>query len=114
MSRLKKPYEFKETFSKGKRFPGKYFILYIKESQSQSSRIGLAVSKKTGTAVARNRIKRVYREAFRKLIQGMNGSNKDERHFDLVLVGKRESAAAKMDDVLNELRAMVDKFREKR
>ncbi|MEE9524242.1 MAG: ribonuclease P protein component [Thermodesulfovibrionales bacterium] len=114
MSRLTKPYEFKEVFSSGKRFPCRYFTLYIKENRSHSNRIGLAVSKKTGTAVVRNRIKRVCREALRKLIDETSLTGEFQVKYDLVFVGKRECASVTMQEVYEELKRAVTRCEERK
>ena len=59
--------EFKIVFEQGRKFPSKHLILYVLPNRLDHSRLGLAVSKKVGNAVTRNRVKRRLREVFRKL-----------------------------------------------
>ncbi len=62
---LKKNSDFKNVFSRGKWFRGKYLVLYILENGLEINRIGIAVGKKVGISVVRNRIKRIIREGYR-------------------------------------------------
>jgi len=85
--RLKKKTEFTRVFREGTAWKGSYFSLHIlprtgdilprKEgvlprrmddalSQKAGPRLGIVVTRKVGSAVERNRIKRKIREAFRK------------------------------------------------
>lgn len=61
---LKKNYEFKFVLTKGKGYFGKYINLYIIKENSKKNRIGIAVGKKIGKAVKRNKIKRWIRESY--------------------------------------------------
>ena len=67
ISTLKKNYEFKNVLNKGKFYKGKYVIVYINKNKKENNnnRIGIAISKKLGKAVIRNRIKRLIRESYR-------------------------------------------------
>lgn len=64
---IKKNYEFKHLFSKGKFYYGEYIHMYIKETNKDTNKLGIAVSKKQGKAVKRNHIKRLIRENYKNL-----------------------------------------------
>ena len=64
---LKKNYEFKNVFSKGKYYSGKYIEAFIKNNNKNCNFLGLAVSVKTAKAVKRNNIKRLIRENYKIL-----------------------------------------------
>ncbi len=69
--RLLKRSEFQACYHQGEKFFTKLFIIFVKKiplacaHARPCARIGLAVSKKNGNAVHRNRIKRLLREFFR-------------------------------------------------
>lgn len=65
--RLKKRSEFAACYEAGRRYFSRNFILFVRTADVDTRvwRIGLAVTKKNGSAVARNRIKRILREFFR-------------------------------------------------
>jgi ribonuclease P protein component len=78
--RLKKNNDFQKLFKKGKRvFSSDLTILY---TQSKKTIMGIALSKKHGKAVKRNRIKRLIRAAFANNIQKLNGN------FSIVILPK--------------------------
>ena len=65
-ARLTRPSEFTSVFRQGRRSHSRYFIL-IAKSGGERARLGLAVGRKASPrAVARNRIKRIVRDAFRR------------------------------------------------
>ncbi len=63
--RLKTPAEFQAVYDRKRSVSDALLVVYAKESPLAHVRVGLSVSKKVGNAVARNRCKRLFREAFR-------------------------------------------------
>lgn len=65
-SRLRARKRFLEVYERGHRVHGRFFVLFGVSGATSTSRLGITATKKFGHAVARNRIKRVVREIFRK------------------------------------------------
>jgi len=65
-SRLRARKLFLEVYEHGYRVHGSFFVLFGVRGATPTSRLGITATKKFGHAVARNRVKRVVREIFRK------------------------------------------------
>ena len=85
---LKKNYEFRRLYSKGKSAVSPYGVVYWRKNNSGRNRLGVTVSTKLGKAVVRNRIRRRYREIYRlnedRLVTGC----------DIVIVARGKSRDA--------------------
>jgi len=85
--RLKKSAEFERALHKGKRYVTPWFVAFVLRTEQPASpdacvgtgRLGLIVSRRVGQAVHRNRIKRLFREAYRREKHLLT------RSFDIVL-----------------------------
>jgi len=64
LERLRKNYQFIRVYKRGRFFKGKYLILYILTNGVTTSRVGISISRKFGSSVRRNKMKRFIRECY--------------------------------------------------
>jgi ribonuclease P protein component len=103
--RLKKRYEFRRAQLSGRRIHTSHFLIVVQPNALQNTRLGITVTKKVGSAVQRNRIKRVVREVFRR-----NRSLFPASH-DLVFIAKRGATKIDYESLLSELGRAAKKLR---
>ncbi len=86
--RIRKKKDFLELYKKGYRHRGNHFNFIYRSNSLNFSRMGVVVSKKIGSAVKRNRIKRRLRALFR--------TNKEllKKSVDLLIIPKKEALNA--------------------
>jgi len=81
--RLRRNSSFQTVYRSGKSYTNRLLVLYVLPQRGHERRIGFAAGKRLGSAVIRNRVKRLLREAYRlnhhRLVEGI----------DLVLVGRQ-------------------------
>ena len=82
INKIKKSKDFSLIYNKSQKMHTKYAIIFIKENVNNEQRCGFVASKKTGNAVQRNRIKRIFKE-FVKIHK-----DKFKENTDYVFVGK--------------------------
>ena len=64
-SRIRKAADFRRAGRSGQRIHDTWWTVVVAPGRSGATRLGLAVSRRVGHAVRRNRIKRLLRETFR-------------------------------------------------
>ncbi|HEX7253468.1 MAG TPA: ribonuclease P protein component [Thermoanaerobaculia bacterium] len=65
--RLRKRREFQECYATGVRVSGRLFQMFLlRREASGKHRLGISVPRKAGSAVVRNRLRRRFREIFRR------------------------------------------------
>lgn len=103
--RIKKAREFREVLAKGRKVEGEYlrFYFYAKE-QSANGRLGVSVRRNLGSAVARNRSKRLVKEAFR-----LHGSQLPPG-ADLIVAVTKNLSGMKLKEVEGIFLGMVAKL----
>jgi ribonuclease P protein component len=81
--RLSRAAEFERVYRHGRSHASRHLVLYAFPNDSVgSARIGLSVPRKVGTAVERNKVKRLLREAFEQARAGVGEG------YDVVVVAR--------------------------
>ena len=80
--RIRRRPEFERIYREGARIHGRFMTLFVLPNGGTASRFGVAATRKLGSAVERNRAKRLAREMFRR--------HKIAAGFDIVVVPRRE------------------------
>lgn len=88
MDTLKKNYEFRRLYSKGKSVVTRSLVVYCRKVPNRESHVGYTVSNKIGKAVVRNRIRRRLREIVR-----LNETRLAD-HIELVIVARTRAASS--------------------
>lgn len=92
--RLLKWGEFRHTLDNGIKVVDRFWVMIGQPGAKQDRcRMGIIVSKKTGNAVTRNRIKRHVRERYRTIKSRFGG-------FDYVVIARRTAAEADRAEML--------------
>jgi ribonuclease P protein component len=72
-NRLSRSKDFDTVYRRGRSASSRYLVLhwFEREDEEGEPRLGLAVPRAVGSSVARNRVKRLLREAWRELLPGV-------------------------------------------
>ena len=104
--RVRRPAEYKAVFEKGRKLRAGPLVGFLKPNGLPHSRLGMAVSRKVGRAPRRNRIKRLFREAFRRLREELPTG------FDIVLIPADRGREYSLADVERRLRNLFSRVSE--
>lgn len=95
---IKNDREFKFLFRKGETCVNYAFVCYFRENKRRRNRCGIVTGKKIGNAVARNRSRRVIREAFRFFDHDLRQLT--EKRYDFIFVARSQTASQKSQKIL--------------
>ena len=90
---LKKNADFQNVYKCGKSFANRYLVMYVKENDLSTNRIGISVSKKVGNSVVRHRVKRLILESYRLHEDMFNSS------LDMVIIARTTAKDKSYTDI---------------
>ena len=86
VERVRRRPEYEAIYDQGRRQSGRLMTVFVHANGLGRARLGIAATRKLGSAVIRNRAKRLVREVFRR--------NKPPGGFDIVVIPRREMLEA--------------------
>jgi ribonuclease P protein component len=104
VERIRKSREFEAVFENGRVVRDDQLRVYNAPNGLDLSRLGLVVSKKVGDSVRRNRVKRLFREAFRLNKDRLPGG------FDLVVAPLPGFADDSLQEVQDRFLRLLDRL----
>ena len=90
MNIIKENSDFQKVMKNGKWYTSECLTVYILSNNLNSNRIGVAVGKKAGKSVVRNRIKRLIRESYRLNESAIN------QGIDIIIVWRSSTESSKI------------------
>ena len=97
---LRRPADFRRVYERKRSVSDDRLLIYACDNGLPYARVGLSVSRKVGPAVVRNRLRRLYREAFRLTKEALPTG------LDLVLI-PRGSTPPTLEELQESLTRLV-------
>ncbi len=97
--RLRRRQDYLAAYEHGTRVSGSLMTVFFHTNSLGHARLGIAATRKIGSAVVRNRAKRRVRDVYRR--------HKLSASLDVVVIPRRELATAPPERVESEFRALV-------
>ncbi|MGM0451534.1 MAG: ribonuclease P protein component [Thermodesulfobacteriota bacterium] len=102
--KLRKRSEFVALSRQGRSVSDRYFVVAFRPNDLDRSRIGITVTRKTGNAVVRNRIKRIVREFYRFNKHRIKG------HWDINVIARKAAVGLPTADAFASLGRLFDRI----
>jgi ribonuclease P protein component len=103
--RIQREFEYSQVIRKGRLITGKTFKAYFIMLDGLGRKAGFIAGKRVGNACARNRAKRLLKEAYRKLKIKLPACG-----FRVVFVANGDTPVATLNDIRNEMAWMFENF----
>lgn len=100
---IKEKREFDEIIHNAPYLKNKYYIIYNKDRENKFPRFGIAVGKKLGNAVTRNKVKR----QVRAIID--NNKNLFKNNRDYIIIIKKNFLDLNFATMEKEMRSLIEK-----
>ncbi len=104
-ARLKTSGQFQQAFREGDKRVGRFFVVFARSNGRDHARLGIAVGRRVGKAVLRNRLKRLIRESFRAFQSQLIGK-------DVVVIARGGAGRGNRDRLREDLGALWEKLRD--
>ncbi|RMG48732.1 MAG: ribonuclease P protein component [Acidobacteria bacterium] len=105
-ARLRKRREFLAVYERGVRVPGPLLVLFVVPRREGGARLGITTTRRLGSAVVRNRLRRLVREVFRRHRHRMPS-------WDLVVNVRAEAREAGYREIETEWQRLVKRAERK-
>ena len=99
--RIRRRPDFERVYNQGARISGRFMTVFVLRTGLPRTRFGVAATRKLGSAVVRNRAKRLARELFRR--------RKIADGYDIVIVPRRELLDAPFPTLEADYQAVLDR-----
>ena len=79
---LEKNRQFQFVYDYGRSYANKYLVMFVMDNNTETSRLGISVSKKVGNSVIRHHVKRLIKESYRLQEEMFNSG------LDIVIIAR--------------------------
>ena len=105
--RIVRSSDYQAIYKTGCKIYSPHFVLFSRGNPLEHPRMGITASRKVGGAVVRNRVKRLFREIFRRYLDQI------PNRFDIVVNAKSGCGDTHYEDLKVEFLAAVKKLRQR-
>ena len=99
---LRKRRDFQKVYNEGRSYHGENLVVIIRRTGEKPGMLAYVASRRVGSAVRRNRARRVLREAFRTI-----GVDLREEDVHIAFIARASCATVKMQDARDEMEKIL-------
>ncbi len=103
--RLRSEVDFGTVYDRGRSWSKPGAVLFVNPTDRAGIRAGFVAGRRVGTAVSRNRAKRLLREAYRQAMAGREAT----QGYDLILVARHKLLDLTWDEVLATVEGLLSR-----